>query len=53
MNPMFGEWTLFSLGLTIGAGYLCVRILENRDIRRLALQHREQLKRKPQMRLFY
>ena len=52
MNPMFGEWTLLWLGLTIGAGYLCVRFLESRDLRKVVRQERETLKRHPQMRLF-
>lgn len=52
MIPIFGELTLLWLGLTVAAGFVCVRMLEGRDLRKLAHQQREQLKRQPQMRLF-
>ncbi len=52
MNSIFGEWTLLWLGLTIGAGFLSVRALEGRDLRRVVRQEQESLKRYPQMRLF-
>jgi hypothetical protein len=52
MIPIFGEWALFWLGFTIGLGYVCVRSLEFRDIRRVVRQENEHLKRHPQMRLF-
>lgn len=41
------------LALTIVGGSFCVRMLETRDIRRMAHQQGEQWKRHPQMRLFY
>ncbi|WP_187148952.1 hypothetical protein [Candidatus Korobacter versatilis] len=53
MNPISSEWTyLLWLGLTIVAGFLSVRFLEGRDLRRVVRQEREALKRHPQMRLF-
>ncbi len=52
MNPIFGEWTLLWLGLTVAAGFLCVRLLEGRDLRRMVRQERESEKRHPQLRLF-
>jgi hypothetical protein len=52
MIPTFEQLTLVSLFLLVAIGFFCVRMLESRDIRRLAKSDREQSKRRPQTRLF-
>ncbi len=52
MSPIFGESTVLWLGITIAAGYACVRLLEGRDLRKLVRQERECERRHPQLRLF-
>ena len=52
MIPIFGQLTLLWLGLTVTGGFFCVRMLEDRDAKRLAHQEQEQMRRRPQMRLF-
>lgn len=52
MIPIFGQLTLLWLGLTVAGVFFCVRMLEDRDIRKLAHQEKEQARRRPQMRLF-
>jgi hypothetical protein len=52
LNLEVGEVTFACLGLTIVVGFLCMRMLEVRDGRRLARDEQEQFKRRPQMRLF-
>lgn len=52
MTPVT-EWTMLGFGLTVAAGFLCVRMLERRDLRRIANREREQCRRHPQMRLFF
>ena len=52
MIPLFGQWAMFWLGFIIGLGYVGVRMLEFRDIRRLVRNEVRDLKRHPQMRLF-
>lgn len=52
MIPMYGQLTLLGLGVTVVAGFLCVRMLEERDIRRMTHHELEEMRRHPQMRLF-
>lgn len=52
MAPMTA-WTLLGFGLTVSVGFLCVRMLERRDVQRLVQREQEQQRRHPQMRLFY
>ena len=47
-----GQLTIACLGLTVVAGFFGLRMLEVRDVKRLARDEQEQAKRRPQMRLF-
>jgi hypothetical protein len=47
-----GQLTFACLGLTVLAGFFGLRMLEVRDVKRLARDEQEQTKRRPQMRHF-
>jgi hypothetical protein len=52
LNFTLGQLTFACLGLTVLAGFFGLRMLEVRDVKRLARDEQEQAKRRPQMRLF-
>jgi hypothetical protein len=47
-----GQLTFACLGLAVLAGFFGLRMLEVRDVKRLARDEQEQTKRRPQMRHF-
>jgi hypothetical protein len=52
LNSSLSQITLGFLGLTLALTYAGVKLLEDRDARRLQRHEQEQWKRRPQMRLF-
>jgi hypothetical protein len=52
LNLSLSQITLGFLGLTLAVTYAGVKLLEDRDARRLKRHEQEQWKRRPQMKLF-